>query len=393
MMLDFDEILISIKNPQIKKYVEESVKSYQVGNYRSAILAVWIASMFDLVKKFEILVEQGEPTAINAWKKLKPKIEEHKNWEQQLIDAAKVAAMISSFEADKLNKLRETRNLYAHPSFDDVGSLHDPTPEEVRYFIRTLYDLVLSQPAQLGAFYVNQLLEAVKEPNFFRNKVIADELFQQKDAVKEQINLINPKQIPRLIKELLQALNHPISAQHELNVLCLIINLWNIEFAPNLNIEIEKHWNEYITNKTLTFTQLEALLSYPVSINKLSSAAQQAIESNFIEQSIKGRKFSQSWVSFLASVDEVPIAKSILDKASNLIKIEDVIKKSSYYSELFGSNFSSVFGKGILERTRQALKTRNGYEVNPYLATLRICGVWNVADSIEKVEQDILRMN
>ncbi len=81
MMLDFDEILVSVKNPQIKKYLEESIKSYRVGNYRSAILAVWIATMFDLVKKFEVLVDQREPTAIDKWNNLKPKIEAHKNWE------------------------------------------------------------------------------------------------------------------------------------------------------------------------------------------------------------------------------------------------------------------------------------------------------------------------
>ncbi|MBD1822341.1 hypothetical protein H6F51_07500 [Cyanobacteria bacterium FACHB-DQ100] len=66
-MLDFDEILVSIRNPQIQKYVEEAIKSYRIGNYRSAILAVWVATMFDLVKKFEILVEQRKPNAIQKW--------------------------------------------------------------------------------------------------------------------------------------------------------------------------------------------------------------------------------------------------------------------------------------------------------------------------------------
>lgn len=47
-MLDFDEILVSVKNPQIKKYIKESIKSYQVGNYRSAIISIWIAAMFKL---------------------------------------------------------------------------------------------------------------------------------------------------------------------------------------------------------------------------------------------------------------------------------------------------------------------------------------------------------
>ncbi|MCY7407710.1 MAG: hypothetical protein LH631_10125, partial [Alkalinema sp. CAN_BIN05] len=146
MMLDFDEVLVTIKNPQIKKYVDEAVKSYRIGNYRSAILSIWVAAMFDLVKKFEILVDQREKSAIDKWKILKPKIEDHKNWEKELIHAAKDVAMISRYEADSLENLVKTRNRYAHPSFDDIGILFDPTPEEVRYFIRTLYDIVLSQP-------------------------------------------------------------------------------------------------------------------------------------------------------------------------------------------------------------------------------------------------------
>ena len=47
-MLDFDEILVSVKNPQIKKCIKELIKSYQVGNYRSAIISIWIAAMFKL---------------------------------------------------------------------------------------------------------------------------------------------------------------------------------------------------------------------------------------------------------------------------------------------------------------------------------------------------------
>lgn len=194
-LLDFDEMLVNIKNTQVKKYLEEAIKGYQIGNYRSAILTVWVATMFDLVKKFEVLVEQRETTAIQKWKDLKPKIEDHKNWEKELISAAQAADMISRYEAESLRTLIETRNRYAHPSFDEVGALFDPTPEEVRYFMRTLYDSVLSQPAQLGAFYVNQLLETIKNPTFFSTKLFVDELAQVKDLAIEKFNRINQKQL------------------------------------------------------------------------------------------------------------------------------------------------------------------------------------------------------
>jgi hypothetical protein len=387
-MLDFDEILVSVKNPQIKKYLEESIKSYQVGNYRSAILAVWIATMFDLVKKFEILVDQREPTAIQKWNELKPKIEAHKNWEKELISAAKAAAMISSYEADTLDTLSKTRNRYAHPSFDDVGTLFDPTPEEVRYFIRTLYDIVLSQPAQLGAFYVSQLQEEIKDPNFFTNKLLADELVLVKDTVINRVKRINQKQIPRLIKELFQALNKPNNSEHELNILCFVINLWGAQSELQVSIDTSKYWDEYITVKGLNQTTLEAILNYPEFINSLSDKSHKIISSIFIKRFIQKTNYSESAIRFLASSNTVPLAQSILDDLPNIVALSKVIEKHQYYSQLLNTKFRDIFGKSILQETRAVLKTRDGYKVNPVLSALRTCGIWRMVDTLIQQEKE-----
>jgi hypothetical protein len=386
-MLDFDEILANVKNSQIKKYIEESIKSYQVGNYRSAILAVWIAAMFDLVKKFEVLVDQREPTAISKWNDLKPKIEAHKNWENELICAAETAAMISRYEADTLRALSKTRNRYAHPSFDDVGTLFDPTPEEVRYFIRTLYDIVLSQPAQLGAFYVSQLLESLKAPNFFPNRLFPDELAELKDNVVEKINRINSKQIPRLIKELFKSLSLPISEEHKLNTICFLVNIWGAKNKLQLSTEISTFWNEYILEQELNLDILEGILTYPECINELSEQAQLVIDSVFRSQILKGRRTSESAVKFLAAADTVPLAQALLDEASNLIPLDKLIEQSWHYEYLFGDKFTELFGQDILQETRRVLKTRNGYQVNPILSALRKCRIWDLADALIEPEQ------
>lgn len=388
-MLDFDEILVNIKNPQIKKYVAEAIKSYGVGNYRSAILAVWIAAMFDLVKKFEILVEQREPSAINKWKDLKPKIEDHDNWEQKLIDDAQVVAMISRYEANTLKELSKTRNRYAHPSFDDIGTLFDPSPEEVRYFIRTLYDIVLSQPAQLGAFYVTQLLEDIKNPNFFNKQLYAHDLLSERDIVIEKVKRINQKQLPRLIKELFQALNSPNSKEHEFNILSFVVNLWDREAELRLQ-NVSDYWNNYIANQELSVRTVQAIIDYPENLtclNKLSNQSQQAIYKVIKNEFIKGRRHSIDFIKFLNVADVVPIAKSFLDEAPTLI-IDKIIEKSWHYSVLLGNKFTELFGTFILAETRKALKTKNGYKVRPALSALRICGVWELANSLASSEQE-----
>lgn len=389
-MLDFDEILVNVKNPQVKKYLKESIRSYGVGNYRSAILAVWIATMFDLVNKFEVLVEQREPTAIDKWNNLKPKIEDHKNWEMELIHAAKAVAMISRYEADTLEALSKTRNRYAHPSFDDVGTLFDPTPEEVRYFIRTLYDIVLSQPAQLGAFYVNQLLEAIKNPTFFTTKLFADQLASAKNDVSEKVSRINQKQIPRLIKELFQALNSPSSNEHELNILCFLINLWGTQTELQLPIKISTYWDDYISDKGLSIRALEAILNYPECLNELSERSQQAIDTflrtEFLDFLMLGssRKFFQK---FLAYADVVPLAKSLLDDFPNQIPIDEAMQRSGHYESLLGDKYGEIFGQAIFNETRQILLTCDGYKVNPALSALRKCGIWNIANTLSSTEQ------
>jgi hypothetical protein len=246
-MLDFDEIIANVKNPQTRKYLEESIKSYSIGNYRSAILAVWVAAMFDLVQKFKILVEQKEPTATQEWNNsLKKKIEDHKNWELELIHAAKRIDMISQYEAASLESLSKTRNRYAHPSFDEVGILFDPTPEEVRYFIRTLYDIVLSQPAQLGTFYVNQILDSIKGSTFFSDEPIIDELILIKKNVIDKVKRINSRQIPRLVKQLFLALSSPNSKEHKLNIICFLVNIWAAKVDLQLQHQISSDWENYI---------------------------------------------------------------------------------------------------------------------------------------------------
>ncbi len=399
-MLDFDEILVNINNPQIKKYLAESIKSYAVGNYRSAIISVWIAAMFDLVKKFKILVEEREPSAVAAWGHLEPKITEHKNWERELICKAKSVGMLSIYEADTLERLNETRNRYAHPSFDDIGTLFDPTPEEVRYFIRTLHDIVLSQPAQLGAFYVNQLKESIKEANYFPTKPSTTSLEQNRDEVVQKLKLVNSKQLPRLIKQLFTDLANPNSEDHKINILCFITNSWNYGEkdlnSKELSQQITTSWDEYLYNhQELNPKIIESLLCYPCCFNLLSETTCAIIESNINDLMINSSP-EHNWIrsslifsNFLSYADVIPLAAILLKKAPGIVSLDRLIKQHFLYLEELGEDrFSDTFGIAIFEETRKVLKTRNGYAVNPVLNTLRSCKMWDIVDFQIQTQED-----
>ncbi len=346
--------------------------------------------MFDLVKKFELLVDEREPTAISKWNALKPRIEDHQNWENELIGAAKTTGMISRYEFDTLERLSKTRNRYAHPSFDDIGTLFDPTPEEVRYFIRTLYDIVLSQPAQLGAFYVDKLLESLKVPSFFSDRISEDELTELKDNVIEKIARINSRQVPRLIKELFNALISPVNKEHKINILCVLVNIWGSKSELQMPFEISIHWNEYILLQELDASVLEAILNYPECINELSEKAQEMIGKDFRSEILQQRYtvVPKSAIKFLAAADVVPLAKSLLNEASSLIPLNTVMGDIWHYKELFGDQFLDLFGDQILRETRKILITRDGYKVNPALSVLRCCGIWDIATSLTIEEKE-----
>jgi len=395
-MLDFDEILLGVNNQGVKKYLREAIKSYQVGNYRSAIIAAWIAAMFDLVKKFEILVKDREQEAINVWKTLKSKIRNHENWEQDLINAAHKTKMIGKYDKEVLDNFRNLRNRYAHPSFDEtsfseMGDLFDPTPEEVRYFIRTLYDIILSQPAQLGAFYVNNLIGSIKDPSFFSENVFLKDLKRTKEIVRDRLSLINSGQIPRLIQELFHSLHSPFSTNHELNLLCFLVNAWGLQKEDESfsDVNIAEMWNTYIQEKGLSLTILVGILSYPECINELSEESQEQISSAFEFHIFKCEEAPRTAVNFLASADVVPLAKTLLDKAPGLIPLEEIIQQSWHYKKLFGDKFSSLFGQQILIQAQETLETCNGYRVNPVISALQDCVFWEVVNTIPDSQKSV----
>ncbi len=393
-MLDFDEILVRVKNPNVKKYLGEAIKSYHVGNYRSAIISSWIAAMFDLVKKFEILVNDSEPTAKEHWKKIKPKIKEHHNWEKELIQGAKSADMISKYEYDTLENLRNTRNKYAHPSFDDIGDLFDPTPEEVRYFIRTLYDLVFSQPVQLGALYVNELRENIKAERFFRDRPLLDDFRLSKGSVLERYNKINKRQLPRLIKLLFEDFRKPENSNHQRNIICFIINLWG-NLHDETSLIISKEIDGYIEDRDIDNELFIALINYPEKIINLSEKSLLIINKffeykvlnitkiDFYRNSIKKIILSSDILKNLNQLFEIFIAKLIEEEGLNGKFVDYVLY------QFFDINIiRKKYGPNLLEHFREALRTENGYIVNPALDRISKYGLWELAEDLTDDEKN-----
>ncbi|UBT78515.1 hypothetical protein LCH33_001869 [Pseudomonas amygdali] len=63
MLSDLDELILSCEDPRSQQYIEEAVRCYKAGAYRSSVVACWIAVAFDLVDKIKELAAGGDKEA------------------------------------------------------------------------------------------------------------------------------------------------------------------------------------------------------------------------------------------------------------------------------------------------------------------------------------------
>ena len=93
-LADLESLLLNIPDKNIRAYAGEAIASYSAGAYRSAIISIWIAVVYDLYQKFRNLNEQyGDPAAKNCIEKIdtirnSTDKKQISAWERQILDNA-----------------------------------------------------------------------------------------------------------------------------------------------------------------------------------------------------------------------------------------------------------------------------------------------------------------
>ncbi len=174
-LADLEALLFSIPDESIRNYVGEAVASYSAGAYRSAIVSIWIAVVYDLYQKFRYLDEQFNDAAAKQCLAEIEAIRNHSDkkqvsaWERTILDKAhNHLKMLTSTEYDHLNRIQQDRHRCAHPVLDDEGFLFQPSPELTRAHIRTAIETLLKQPAIIGKAATDALSRDV-EGRYFPN--------------------------------------------------------------------------------------------------------------------------------------------------------------------------------------------------------------------------------
>src|SRR5260370_5615486 len=171
-LTDFDELHLRCRAPQSKAFLAEAVACYRAGAYRSAIISIWIAVVFDLIGKFKEVALTGDPAAQRAVDDIEKMyltddITAALRFERNILKQAREQFQLISFiEEEDLQRLFNDRNRCAHPSLRSLEEPYQPSGELVRAHIYNAVVALLQHPPVQGRKALQGILEAVESDTF-----------------------------------------------------------------------------------------------------------------------------------------------------------------------------------------------------------------------------------
>lgn len=176
-LVDLDELHLRCRDKSARDYIEEAVKCYKTGAYRSSIVATWNAVVFDFLHKLrelELFGNQDAKQKLEEFEKFRTggqgSIPNALKFERDLLDlAADKFELLEPMEKQYLSRLLEDRHRSAHPSMQTAEDPYHPSPELARLHIRNAVDFLLSREPVQGKSAVKYLFDDIKSTYFPTN--------------------------------------------------------------------------------------------------------------------------------------------------------------------------------------------------------------------------------
>src|SRR5665647_910490 len=111
VLTDLDELMLTIRAPESRRYMEEALICFRARAYRAAIVSVYVAVVYDIFSKIRILGSEGEPEAVKHVSKLDGAI------------AAGNKAELTAIEKRILEDAIDTYQFINRLEFEDLGKL------------------------------------------------------------------------------------------------------------------------------------------------------------------------------------------------------------------------------------------------------------------------------
>lgn len=155
-MRSIEDLTDEVRTRAGRRQFDEAMRAYSAGAYKAATIALWIAVLQDLTDKLRILADSGDKAATKLIGEVNAARDGDAVRKMQAIEntllhrACTEFELVTSREAQELERLNQDRNICAHPSFHDDLDAYEMSAEQVRAYACLVVDAVLSQPPIVG---------------------------------------------------------------------------------------------------------------------------------------------------------------------------------------------------------------------------------------------------
>jgi hypothetical protein len=232
-LVDLDELVLMVRDSNSRAYIGEAITTYRVRAYRSALLATWIAVAYDIISKIRELELQGDAAAGAFVAVLENVIEANERGdpaavqrlqaiENELLDKAlKDFEFLSAQEHKDLDRLKNDRNLCAHPAFTKDTTLFQPSAELVRAHIsHAVYHLLRHPPVQ-GRHALKRLKNDLLQPSFPSTQHMVSDFLESRYLNYAKVAFVESL-VPVFLKVLIKQSEAALIGKEDRVLMCLV---------------------------------------------------------------------------------------------------------------------------------------------------------------------------
>ncbi|WP_371523225.1 hypothetical protein [Kitasatospora sp. NBC_01300] len=187
-MLSLEERINRVWYPEVRPLVADAYRCHSTGTPRAAIVATWTAVCADIIHKLYQLAEDGDGKATAITAKLdeaRGKLDTEaikivEDLEKKILEHALELELIDGIEHRQLLRLKQDRNLCAHPSLHALGDVFAPTGDYARAHLVTALDALLVHPPTQGRKVFERYIAHVSDPSFVGNADYLVQMFAQR---------------------------------------------------------------------------------------------------------------------------------------------------------------------------------------------------------------------
>ncbi|MET8381686.1 hypothetical protein ABZV14_01635 [Streptosporangium canum] len=175
VVADVESLIGQVWGPDVRPLVEEAWRCYNAGAIRACITTTWSAVTADIITKLVRLADDGDGqaalfrTALSEAQKKglsKDGVRAMQAIEASLLDKGVEFELIDSIGSRELERIREDRNLCAHPSLRTLGDVYEPRPEVARGHLAVALATLLTHPPTQGRKVVEEFSTYICDPFF-----------------------------------------------------------------------------------------------------------------------------------------------------------------------------------------------------------------------------------